>query len=208
MTLRNISEGTVITARVYKQHVGYRWANNYEIMSMGDVPDPEFALQALSDRLVALERGLHLNVVMIDRVTISTYAPDSQPYNPDTLASFPYNQLGQRAVSGDILPLEACLFIRRSVGLGRDGRLFYRGCLGEIDVATTGMRMGLMTAAINSFNNALSNWSQQGALGQNWRFVMASGNPTPTNVRIVLGLSVVDRVVFKKVNNRYFRRRP
>jgi hypothetical protein len=171
-------------------------------MSMASVPDPEFELQTLADHLVAIERALHLNIVLIDRVVFSTYAPDSQPYNPDVLAAFPYSQLGQRSVSSDILPLEACLFVRRSVGLGRDGRLFYRGCLTEADVASTGMRMGLMTSAINYFNNALGSNN----LPQNWRFVLASGTPTPTNVRVVLSLSVVERVVFKKVNNRYFRR--
>jgi len=207
MTLRNISSGNVVTARVYKYNTGFSWANNYEIQATVDIPDPEFALQELSDRIVALERALHLNLVTIDRVTISTYVPDSQPYNPDTLATFPYNQLGQRSVSGDILPLEVCLFVRRSVDFGRDGRLLYRGCLGEVDVATTSMRMGLMTSAINFFQGAITSWYQQG-LGQNWRFVMASGNPNPTIIRPVIGLAVSDRVVFKKFNNRYFRRRP
>jgi hypothetical protein len=207
MTLRTIGSGEVITARVYKLHVGYKWANNYEIQATSSITDPEGQLQAIANRLVALEAAIHLNIVLIDRVTISTYAPDSQPYNPDTLASFPYTQLGQRGATGDILPLEACLFVRRNVSFGRDGRLLYRGCLTETDVATTGMRMGLMTSALNSIQNAVNTWSQQG-LGQNWRFVLASGLPDPTNIRPVQGLQVSDRVVFKKFNNRYFRRRP
>jgi len=205
MTLRNINQNTVVTARVYKYYTGFTWANNYEIQAVNDIPDPEFALQALADRLVSLERAIHLNITVIDRVTISTYAPDSQPYNPDALATFPYNQIGQRSISGDILPLEICLFVRRSVDFGRDGRLLYRGCLTETDVATTGMRMGLMTAAINFFQNAITSWQ---GLGQNWRLVMASGSPNPTNIRPVIGLRVSDRVVFKKFDNRYFRRRP
>jgi len=205
MTLRNITSNTVVTARVYKYHAGFSWANNYEIQAVNDIPDPEFALQALADRLVSLERAVHLNITMIDRVTISTYAPDSQPYNPDALATFPYNLLGQRAISGDILPLEICLFVRRSVDFGRDGRLLYRGCLTEPDVATTGMRMALLTAPRDAIQSAITNWQ---GLGQNWRFVMASGTPNPTNVRPVVGLRVSDRVVFKKFNNRYFRRRP
>jgi hypothetical protein len=205
MTLRNITSNTVVTARVYKYHAGFSWANNYEIQAVNDIPDPEFALQALADRLVSLERAIHLNITMIDRVTISTYAPDSQPYNPDALATFPYNLVGQRAISGDILPLEICLFVRRSVDFGRDGRLLYRGCLTEPDVATTGMRMALLTAPRDAIQSAITNWQ---GLGQNWRFVMASGTPNPTNVRPVVGLRVSDRVVFKKFNNRYFRRRP
>jgi hypothetical protein len=207
MTLRNIASGEVITARVYKVHTGYKWANNYEIQATSGITDPPGQLLAIANRLVALEAAIHLNIVLIDRVTISTYAPDSLPYNPDTLASFPYTQLGQRSPSGDILPLEACLYVRRNVDFGRDGRLLYRGCLTEADAATTGMRMGLITPALNSLQNAINSWFQQG-LGQNWRFVMASGLPEPTNIRPVQSFQVSDRVVFKKFNNRYFRRRP
>jgi hypothetical protein len=207
MTLANITEGEVITARVYKFWGGYLWANNYEIQAVNNILNPPFALQALADRLVALERVLHLVDVTIDRVTISTYAPDSQPYNPDTLATFPYNQYGQRNYSGDALPLDACLFIRRNTDFGRDGRLFYRGCLSENDVGTRGFRGVLTNSTITSIRNIISNWYQTG-LGTQWRFVMASGVPDPTNIRPVIGLDPSEKVVYKKLNNRYFRRRP
>jgi len=207
MTLANISAGAVITARVYKFFGGYLWANNYEIQAVNDIPDPPFSLQALANRLVALERALHLTFITIDRVVISTYAPDSQPYNPDTLATFPYNQNGLRNISGDVLPLEACLFVRRNTDFGRDGRLLYRGALGEVDVGTNAFRGVLVTSSLNSIRSAISDWYQQG-LGTAWRFVMASGTPNPTNVRLVIGLDPSEKIVYKKVNNRYFRRRP
>lgn len=41
---------------------GYSWANNYEVQAVNDIPDPTFALQELADRLVALERALHLSL--------------------------------------------------------------------------------------------------------------------------------------------------
>jgi hypothetical protein len=207
MTLTNISAGDVVTARVYKFHAGYLWANNYELQAVNDIPDPPFALQALADRLVALERPLHLPPVTIDRVVISTYAPDGQPYNPDTLATFPYNQSGQRSSTGDVLPLEACLFVRRNTDFGRDGRLLYRGALTEGDVGTNAFRGILTSSAINSIRSVIAAWYQTG-LGANWRFVMASGIPNPTNIRQVIGLDPSEKVVYKKVNNRYFRRRP
>jgi len=207
MTLTAITEGAVVTARVYKVFAGFAWANNYEVQALQNIPDPPFSLQALSDRIVALERSFHLTTVTIDRVTISTYAPDSQPYNPDTLATFPYAVGGLRNIPSEPLPLELCLFIRRNTDFGRDGRLLYRGCLTEVDMVPVAFRPALATGSTTEFRNLISAWYQQG-LGQSWRFVMASGSPNPTNIRPVIGLDPASRIAVKKFNNRYFRRRP
>jgi hypothetical protein len=207
MSLINIAQGEVVTVRVYKLFGGYLWANNYEMQAVNNLSDPSSALQELADNLVTLERALHLTDITIDRVTISTYAPDSQPYNPDNLATFPYNQFGQRTYSGDALPLDACLFIRRNTNFGRDGRLFYRGCLSEADVGTRGFRGVLTSSSQATIRNIVTNWYQTG-LSPQWRFVMASGNPNPTSIRGVIALDPSERVVYKKLNNRYFRRRP
>jgi hypothetical protein len=207
MTLSSIAQGDVVTVRVYKVYSGFAWANNYEVQATQDLPNAVFILQQLSDRFVALERSLHLLAVIIDRVTISTYAPDSLPYNPENLATYSYNQSGQRSAGGDFVPLEACLFVRRITDLGRSGRILYRGCLTESDVVAPNFRGGIISSSANFFRNAINSWSQVG-LGEQWRLVMASGNPNPTNIRPVSRLEVSDRLVFKKLNNRYFRRRP
>jgi len=88
MTLATITQGEVLTVRSYKQLGGYLWANNYEVEATQDIANPSTALEFLAARIVELERGLHISTVVIDRVTISTYVPDSQPYNPNTLAVF------------------------------------------------------------------------------------------------------------------------
>jgi hypothetical protein len=207
MTLINIAQGEVVSARVYKQYVGFSWANNYEVQATTNITDPSAALQELSDRLVALERSIHLAGVIIDRVTISSYAPDSLPYNPDALATFPYSLPGQRNAPGEVLPLELCLFVRRNVNFGRDGRLLYRGCLTENDMAATAFRPLLTSSAVNAFQNTINPWLVDGP-GSVWRLVMASGNPNPTSIRTVVGLQVSEKISVKKVNNRYFRRRP
>ena len=207
MTLRNITRGEVVTARVYKRSGAFLWANNYEVQANTDIADPAVALQELSDRLVALERSIHLGGVFIDRVTISTYAPDSQPYDPDTLATFPYTTEGLRAYNGEALPLEVCLFVRRNTNFGRDGRLLYRACLAEGDVFAPLFQGRLTNAARNSIQSILDNWQQQG-LGGAWVLVMASGTPNPTSIRRVVSLQVSEKITFKKYNNRYFRRRP
>jgi hypothetical protein len=207
MTLRNIAQGEVVTVRIYKQFGGYLWANNYEVAATTNVPDPVVSLQELADRLVTLERNIHLRGVFIDRVTISSYAPDSQPYDPDTLATFPYTLEGVRNYNGEAVPLELCLFVRRSTNFGRDGRLLYRGCLSEGDITAPSFRSVLTSAARNSFQSILDTWQQQGP-GSVWVLVMASGTPNPTSIRRVISLQASEKVVVKKFNNRYFRRRP
>jgi len=205
MTLANIPQNGVITVRVYKMHGGYSWANNYEVQATENLPNAGFVLPALADRFVALERPLHSTAVTIDRVVISTYAPDSRPYNPDTLATYSYNVQCQRTSASDLVPLETCLFVRRITELGRSGKLFYRGCLYEADVGVFGFRGILVPNSLSSLRNTVNQWFQQG-LGELWRLVMASGNPNPTNIRPLLRLEVAERLVFKKLNNRYFRR--
>jgi hypothetical protein len=205
MTLANIPQNSVITVRVYKTHGGYFWANNYEVQATENLPNAGFVLPTLANRFVDLERPLHSTAVTIDRVVISTYAPDSRPYNPDTLATYSYNVQCQRTSTSDLVPLETCLFIRRITEFGRSGKLFYRGCLYEADVGVFGFRGVLSPASLNSLRNTVNQWFQEG-LGELWRLVMASGNPNPTNIRPLLRLEVAERLVFKKLNNRYFRR--
>jgi hypothetical protein len=207
MTLRNIQQGEVVTVRIYKQYVGFSWANNYEVAATTNINDPAQSLAAMVDRLVALERLLHLQGVIIDRATVSSYAPDSQPYDPDTLTTFPYSLSGQRSAPGEVLPLELCLFVRRNVNFGRDGRLLYRGCLTENDMSAAAFRPLLTTQTVNNLQNAINNWFQQG-ISPGWVLVMASGTPQPTSIRRVVGLQVSEKIAVKKVNNRYFRRRP
>jgi len=208
MTLRNIQRGEVLSVRVYKQYVGFLWANNYEIQATIDIASPETSLQQVADRIVTLERSLHISGVIIDRVVVSSYAPDSLPYDPDTLATFPYSATATRSPQGnDVLPLELCLFVRRNTSFGRDGRILYRGCLSEGDMTASGFRPLLTSSAVSSLQNIVNTWQQQG-LGSEFILVMASGEPNPTSIRRVISLQVSEKIVVKKVNNRYFRRRP
>jgi len=207
MTLAVINQGEVLTVRVYKQSLGYLWANNYEVEATQDIANPSTALEFLATRIVELERGLHLSGAIIDRVAISTYVPDSQPYNPNTLAVFPFSVPGTRTGPGSVLALEMCLFVRRNVTFGRDGRLLYRGCLTDQQVSSSGLRAVLLPTAVTFYQNVINSWRSIG-LGNEFRLVMASGLPIPTDVRQVVNLQVSEKVVFKKFNNRYFRRNP
>jgi hypothetical protein len=207
MTLAMIVQGDVLTVRSYKQYIGYAWANNYEVEATQNISNPATALEFLANRIAFLERDLHLSGIVIDRITISTYVPDSQPYNPSTLATFPLSMLCTRPASFEVLPLELCLFVRRNTSFGRDGRLLYRGCLTENDMAAAGFRPLITSSAVSSFQSIINSWQSIG-LGNEFRLVMASGFPNVTTVRPVNNLQVSEKIVVKKYNNRYFRRNP
>jgi hypothetical protein len=204
MPVNNVLADEVFTVRIYKRLEGQEWANSYEVQATQASSEPTTAIGNLRAWLVGLERSIHLTDVFFDRITISTYQPDSQPYDPTRFVSFPISEAGQRARSGDALSLAICLFVRREPGFGRAGKLLYRGVLQEGDVA--GYRSGLLTPSINTIQNAVSAaWS---ARPQFWRLVMASGTPTPTDVREVINLRVSALTVVKKLDNRYFDRAP
>jgi len=207
MTLSTINQGNVLTVRSYKQFAGFAWANNYEVEATQDITNPVSALQFLVERIAFLERDIHLNSVVIDRITVSTYIPDSRPYNPNTLAVYPLSINCTRPMSANVLPLELCLFVRRNVDFGRDGRLLYRGCLTEDDMFAQSFRPLITTNAVNSIQSIINSWRTVG-VGSSFRLVMASGFPNVSNVRNVVGLQVSEKIVVKKYNNRYFRRNP
>ena len=204
MPINNILADEVFTVRIYKRLEGQEWANSYEVQATDNSSDPTIPIGNLRNWLVGLERAIHLSDVSFDRITISTYQPDSQPYDPTRFVSFPIFLQGQRARSGDALTLAICLFVRREVSFGRSGKLLFRGVLQEGDVA--GYRSALLTASINSLQNAINTaWS---ARPSSWRLVMASGVPLPTDVREVVNLGVSAFTVVKKLDNRYFDRAP
>jgi hypothetical protein len=204
MPINSIAQDEVFTVRIYKRLEGQEWANSYEVQAAVASSDPTIMIGNLQNWLIGLERSIHLTDVFFDRITVSTYQPDSQPYDPTRFVSLPIFQQGQRARSGDALTLAICLFVRREVRFGRSGKLLYRGVLQEGDVA--GYRSGLLTASINSLQNTINTaWSARPA---SWRLVMASGAPTPTDVREVVNLGVSALTVVKKLDNRYFDRAP
>jgi hypothetical protein len=207
MSLTTILQGEVFTVRSYKQYIGFSWANNYELEAVQDIPNPATELEFLANRIALLERDIHLAGVIIDRITISTYVPDSQPYNPNNVASYPLSLAATRPTPAEVLPLELCLFVRRNTNVGRDGRLLYRGCLTEQDMSAAGFRPLLTPSAVTSIQNIINSWNAIG-VGNAFRLVLASGFPAATNVRPVINLQVSEKIVVKKFNNRYFRRNP
>jgi len=206
MPIDNVFQGEVFTVRIYKQYVGFAWANTYEVQATIDIPNPITAIEALASNLVTLERSIHLQGVIIDRVIVSTYVPDAQPYNPATFTSIPISLSGQRTPVGEVLPLELCMFVRRDAQFGRDGKLLYRGCLTENDMFAAAFRPLLTSSARSSLQASFATWLSGTGLPSGFQLVMARGAPAPTNVRLVNGLLVSEKIAVKKLNNRYFDR--
>ncbi len=207
MTVTNISNGEIFTVRSYKRSQGLIWANNYEVRANQDVAFAQTAIADLVNRIVNLERRLHPNTVTIDRVVVSTYQRDSVPYNPEAFTTIPIELTGNATLSGDPMPIEYCVFVRRVVQSGRTGKLLYRGCLAEGQVETQGLRAVLTTTHQNDVQNALNEWYGTVWLvsGNPFDLVLASGDEN-LNVRLVQGLTAVRKITIKQAGNAYFDR--
>jgi hypothetical protein len=207
MPINAVQQGEVFTVRVYKQIAGFAWANTYEVQAVTEPPNSITAVEALANAFAALDRAMLLSSATVDRVVVSTYVPDGLPYNPDSFTSIPISLPGLRSGAGqDPLPLEACVFVRRNAPTGRDGRLLYRGYLLESDVTTSSLRPYVAQQTLNTITATLNTWFTSTFPSSIWSIVMARGRPNPTNVRIVTAFIPDQRVVYKKLNNRYFDR--
>jgi len=121
-----------------------RWANTWEIVATTGGTLGE--LQACANRILAFEQGMHGTHVYFKQYTISTWEPDSIPYNPENLFVQPMNVQGSRDMDNP-MTLEACLMLKRGVTSGRDGRVYLRGALDEEDVQREGRYWTLTDAA-------------------------------------------------------------
>lgn len=110
-----------------------KWANSYEFIAVD--AGSESDLLTLADAVVQFERALHHDVVQFEEALISTWEPDSKPYDPTVFVSVPLAVGGTIGPVGDMLGLNSCLSIARVASSGRFGHLFYRGVLEEVQVA-------------------------------------------------------------------------
>jgi len=209
MSLQNVSVGEVFTVRVYKLFNQYRYANTYEVVATEAASNTSEAYwYELAGRFQGLEAAMHLNFIKIDRVVISSYVPDGQPYNPETFISFPSAFFGQVNYSADIVPANMCVVVRKNVTFGRDGRNFYRGVMTENDLVGGFPEATLSPARRNDLQTLFSAWYTEFINNTPFRICLASGTPNATNVRQVIGFVVESRIASKKINNRYFKRNP
>jgi len=212
-TLRDLEVDEVITVKTYKivPNAEIAWANTYEFASNQTITDPTLAndaLFALAEAIKSFEVSILVDDFVFDRIVMSTYVPDSNPYNPYSFISFSYSVPGDYYIpSTTPLPLQFAALVKRRVGFGRQGNLLYRGVAHVQDVTISSggatispVRLNALRTAVSNFMTAISNTA--------FRMVMASGSPSvdPTTLRTVINLNVKERMSFKKLNNRYFDR--
>jgi hypothetical protein len=149
--------------------VPVRWHNTHELDTAGITGGLLVNEEMLANALVAFHRGMLLPNFYVESVTLSSYAADSEPYNPDNLFARTVmgrgTYGGQQAGSDAVLPLQTCLHIKRAVGTGREGNLLLRGVLTEADITSDPL-----TGAIHLTGKT----AIETALGEKWTALKTS----------------------------------
>lgn len=130
MPVTTVVSGDKFTIRVIKHHHNNpsdTWANSYEFVANSAGAEAELLL--CGDAVVAFEKAMHKDVVEFDRLTISTWAPDSVPYDPTAFISVALTGTGTIGEVVGTQPLNVCLSVARVTAYGRFGHIFYRGFL-------------------------------------------------------------------------------
>lgn len=169
-----------------------KWDNNYEAVATADGVESDLTL--LADRLVNFERDLHLDVVVFDRVRISTWEEDSKPYDPEVFISLPLSGVGDLPATGsDLQALNVCLSVARFPQSGRFGHVFYRGCLREVDTSAPAGKFVLSSPSgwVITLNGAVDDNSLTEYLdGTGSVLNLAMINKSGTQVRPIVSLVV------------------
>lgn len=134
MTVIDTTIGDLFTVRVIKHLTTSplnRWANSYELKATESGSSAELLLAA--GAISRFEKAIHMNYVQFDRCIVSTWEPDSVPYDPTSFLVVPLVGVGSVGMVGDPLPLNQCLQVTRQPSYGRFGHVFYRGVLNEAD---------------------------------------------------------------------------
>ena len=220
MSVTAVQANELFVIRTHKFHVqnpAITWVNNYEVQAVDAAQGTE-ALVVAMQGIVAFERAFHLPLTAFDRVVISTWLPDSQPYNPDNLMTLQLNgargtrSTGSNSTLDERQPLEAVLWAHRSSLSGRAGKMFYRGCLVEMDVNAPAGELSETT--INDPVGIRQTFDQAATLPQ-FSYLVGGGEPGEvrlvlvskdgTSVRPVYSLGLRGVNIIKR-NHRYFDR--
>ncbi len=128
--------GAMFIFRTWKHDTAepdFEWTNAYEVKA--DMAGDAGFLSILGVALLDFEKFLHGTTIEFSRTTISTWVPDSHPYDPLNflVTEHPSGTLGTQNILLP-LPLRVAWAMKRTTPYGRSGKLYLRGCLGEGDV--------------------------------------------------------------------------
>lgn len=141
MGVETFAPEDMFTVRIFsrlKSNLALPWSNTFEFRAHadGDVVD----LDALADVCAAFIAGLSYNLVEVFRYTISTWVPDSHPYDPFAFKDgIPTVTDGQRIPGiNQLLGYQGVWAIDKEAYYGRLGKLYLRCAITEADVNGTG----------------------------------------------------------------------
>lgn len=191
-----------------------RWVNTYEFNGTTLASPPEY--EAIVSALLEAEMVIHLTDVQFLEATVSTWLPDSHPYDPDAFATFDLDSHGLRGndppPNNNALDSNVCLLVKRKAHTGRSGKLFYRGVLLETDVQMGGDGRFTLTPGTNIYPGGAAEVSYQGAMEA---FLSGGEGDAALSLISKIGatthIRAVEQLVFSAVtvnsrNHRYFDR--
>lgn len=153
-------ETTFFRLTLFKRAIGnpsYVWRNVYELRTI----EPISSLSTFSEfvgEVAALEAEIHGNNVEYVKGILSSWEPqEDDVYDPGEFVTVPLEGLlGQKSYNGEALGRNLTLFARKGVPVGRAGKAFYRGTLGETDLqGGTSLDARVSSAATTTYNGLL-----------------------------------------------------
>lgn len=144
MSVLDITSGDLFTVRIFKNLVTNplnEWSNSYEVKAYDTLSSVDLLVEVRA--LVRFEKAIHKDVVQFTRMVVSTWEPDSVPYDPASFVVDPLTGQGAVGPVGDNLALNQVLVVKRNPVSGRSGHIFYRGVLNEADTEAPAGRLVL-----------------------------------------------------------------
>lgn len=131
--------GDIVTVSVHKHLIsnpGAIWSNTYDFKILLATSGTLFT--GITETCLEFERLITLNTTHFDEVRVSTFLPDSRPYNPEAFITTPVDVVGHATPDGEPEPLGFAWLVIRNTGTGRPGKLFLRAALTEGSVFSSG----------------------------------------------------------------------
>lgn len=193
----------------YTTNPSRQWSNSYEFVA--NDPGTLTDLTNVGNSVTQFEQACHNTFTVFDRLVISTWSPDSVPYNPDNFYVQELTLVGTRDTSGELEPITTCWSVARNPTSGRLGHVFYRGVLSQADTsAPSGITVladpSTMTSLLSDAIDVSGLDSFIGIAAET-NLSMAMINKTGTNTRLVAFLSSAG-VTQLPVDHAWFNRTP
>lgn len=212
MSMLDLSTGDKFVVRIIKNLVSNpfnKWSNSYEVKIFAAIEAADLLAECMS--LFRLEKAISKDVVQFDHMIISTWEPDSVPYDPTSFLVQSLTGLGDVGPVGDNLALNQCLVVVRQPLFGRFGHLFYRGALNEADTEAPAGKLVLADpeGTADTFASAVTSSGVSGLLGttpdNDVGLVMISADGT--QVRSVISLNATGATTLP-TDHAWFNRTP